>query len=155
MSQPKELIVTWQDIHRDCYELAKKQKNRTWKKIIGISRGGLVPCAILARELSILHVETICISSYNYQKQGELVLIKGLENEDGSDCLVVDDLVDTGKTTKMIRNMLPKSKLVTVYAKELAKNLVDDYVKDVEQDVWIQLPWDLKLAYNAPLIKQS
>jgi xanthine phosphoribosyltransferase len=42
-----------------------------------------------------------------------------------------------------------------VYAKPQGKPLVDHYVTDIEQDTWIQLPWDMELAYSAPLAEQK
>jgi xanthine phosphoribosyltransferase len=41
-----------------------------------------------------------------------------------------------------------------VYAKPQGKPLVDKYVTDIEQDTWIQLPWDMELAYSKPLAEK-
>ncbi|SUH04994.1 xanthine-guanine phosphoribosyltransferase [Salmonella enterica subsp. enterica] len=100
-----------------------------WKGIIAVSRGGLVPGALLARELGIRHVDTVCISSYDHDNQRELKVLKRAEG-DGEGFIVIDDLVDTGGTAVAIREMYPKAHFVTIFAKPAGRPLVDDYVID-------------------------
>ena len=45
--------------------------------VIGITRGGLVPATIVARELGVRMIDTVCVVSYDHQTQGELRLLKG------------------------------------------------------------------------------
>ncbi len=102
--------VTWDQLHRDAKALAwRLLEQGPFKGIIGVARGGLVPAAIVARELNIRLVDTLCICTYQGREQtgGEEVL-KAIEG-DGDGWLVVDDLVDTGNTATIIRNMLPKA----------------------------------------------
>jgi xanthine phosphoribosyltransferase len=103
-------------------------------------------------------IETVCIASYeNYQNQGELRLIKGVAPEvkalaaQGKGVLIVDDLVDTGKTARMVRELLPKAHFATVYAKPMGRPLVDTYITEVSQDTWIYFPWDTGLAFVPPI----
>ena len=56
-----------------------------------------------------------------------------------------------GVTARAIRELFPKARFITLYAKPQGRELVDEYVADVEQDTWIQLPWDMQLNYVAPL----
>ncbi len=152
--QNKEFFVSWEEFHRATKELAQRQLPvDQWKGIIAVSRGGLVPAGILARELGIRYIDTVCISSYDHTNQRNLTVLKGADT-DGEGFLVVDDLVDTGNTAVKIREMFPKAKFVTVYAKPQGKPLVDEYVADVEQDTWIQFPWDMELHYSMPLVEQ-
>ena len=122
-----------------------------------MTRGGLVPAAIVARELGIRVIETICVASYSHQSQGELRLLKGVAesvmklNGGGSRVLIVDDLVDTGKTAKMVREILPKAHFATVYAKPMGRPLVDTFITEVSQDAWIFFPWDTGLAFQPPI----
>ena len=68
--------VSWDQLHRDSKALAWRliDKGQSWDKIIAIVRGGLVPAAIIARELDIHYVDTVCVSSYTLKEQGELKL---------------------------------------------------------------------------------
>ena len=84
---------------------------------------------------------------------GEEVL-KAIEG-DGDGWLVVDDLVDTGNTATIIRNMLPKAHFATLYSKPAGKPLVDTFITEVSQDTWILFPWDSEVQYTAPLVEQN
>ena len=150
-------FVSWEDLHRDARLLAKRQLPAAqWRGIIAVSRGGLVPAAILARELDVRLVDTICVSSYDHQQQRELSILKhAISENDGEGCLIVDDLVDTGETARVIRDLFPKARFITLYAKPQGRELVDEYIADVEQETWIQLPWDMQLNYVAPLAESE
>jgi xanthine phosphoribosyltransferase len=65
--------------------------------------------------------------------------------------LIVDDLVDTGKTAGIVRDILPRAHFATVYAKPAGRPLVDTFVTEVSQDTWIYLPWDMSLQFTPPI----
>ncbi|MDF3917234.1 MULTISPECIES: xanthine phosphoribosyltransferase [Salinicola] len=145
--------VSWDQIHRDVRALCHQLVERDFQGIVAITRGGLIPAALIARELNIRLIDTVCIKSYDEQSQGQLDVMKGVDH-DGDGWLLVDDLVDTGKTARAVREMLPKAHFVTVYAKPEGRPLVDQYLTEVAQDCWIQFPWDLGHAYVEPLVDQ-
>lgn len=156
----KSFPVSWEQFHRDAKALAWRlnDQGREWKAIVCITRGGLVPAAIIAREIGIRQIETVCIASYHdYDRQGELQVLKeitpALREEDGEGILIVDDLTDTGKTAALVRAMLPKAHFATVYAKPKGRPLVDTFITEVSQDTWIYFPWDLGLSFQAPIGK--
>ena len=125
---------------------------RPWSRIVAVTRGGLVPAAIIARELEIRLVDTVCVSSYNVRNQGELCLLKETNPEGATeDWLIVDDLVDTGKTARFVRQMLPRAHFATVYAKPEGRPFVDTFITEVSQDTWILFPWDSEVAYAEPI----
>ena len=117
----------------------------------------MVPAAIIARELGIRTVETICIASYHeYKDQGQLEVIKGIDSsmvgeDGGKGVLVIDDLTDTGATAKKVREMLPNAHIATVYAKPTGVPMADTFVTEVSQDTWIYFPWDMEMSYVAPI----
>lgn len=145
------LAVTWADFHRDARLLAERQQHLgPWRGIVAISRGGLVPAGIVARALNIRFVETISVVTYDQastgdeQALGEPIVTKpAAAAGDGEGFLVVDDLVDTGTTARVVRAMLPKARFVCVYAKPAGRGLADDVVTEVTQDTWIVLPWEV------------
>lgn len=150
------LTVSWEQLHRDSRTLAAKIMERdNIKGLILVSRGGLVPAAIVARELEIRNVDTICIASYEEEKQEESARIIKCPEGDGEGYVVIDDLVDSGNTGRIIRKMLPKAYFATVYAKPKGQAVVDSFVVPVEQNVWILFPWDLEMQPNVPLIKRK
>jgi len=146
--------VSWEQLHRDARALAwRLAEQEPWQRIVAITRGGLVPAAIVSRELEVRLVDTICVSSYDHQSQGKLTILKSIEGDgDGEGTLIVDDLVDTGRTAKVVRELLPKAHLATVYAKPAGRPLVDTFVTEVSQDTWIHFPWDLELQFVKPIV---
>src|SRR4029450_913079 len=145
MSPPgyqKNFPVTWEELHRNAKALAWRLIEKgPWKGIVAITRGGLVPAAIVARELEVRLIDTVCIASYDDRNQGQINILKGVAG-DGTGWLIIDDLVDTGKTAKAVRDMLPKAHFATVYAKPAGRPLVDTFITEVSQDTWILCPWD-------------
>ena len=148
----KTYPISWDQLHRDSKALAWRLLEYDYfKGIIAITRGGLVPASIVARELDIRLIETVCVSSYDWQDQrGEIEILKPLQM-DGEGWLLIDDLVDTGRTARSVREMLPKAHFATVYAKPLGRPLVDTYVTEVSQDTWILFPWDAESQYVQPI----
>lgn len=146
--------VSWETMQRDVRTLARRLMPATqWTGIIAVSRGGLAPAAVLARELGIRHVDTVCISSYDHDNQRDLHVLKKADT-DGEGFIVIDDLVDTGGTAKAIRDMYPKARFVTVYAKPQGKPLVDDFVTEVPQGTWIEQPWDMAEVFIKPICEE-
>lgn len=140
--------VSWTDLHRDARALAWRLTTiGPFTKIVAVARGGLAPAAIIARELDIRNVDTVCIVSYAdgdggiADQRGSINILKGLES-DGEGLLVIDDLVDSGETARAVKAMLPKAHIATVYAKPAGLSAVDTYVTTVSQDTWIVFPWD-------------
>lgn len=153
-----EIIISWPELHRDARYLCEMLHAKgPWNGIIAITRGGLVPTALIARELDIRLIDTVCITSYGpsvsaaeERHQGNLRVLKLVEG-DGEGFLLVDDLVDTGKTAAFVRERLPKAHFATLYAKPLGRPLVDTYVKEFKQHKWIFFPWDIDYKFSLPI----
>ena len=126
--------------------------------MIAITRGGLVPAAIVARELGVRIIDTVCIASYDHTKQGDLKVLKGISADTaalgggtGKGLLIVDAIVDTGKTGRLVRDLMPEAHFATVYAKPKGRPLVDTFITEVSQDTWIFFPWHPGLAFRPPI----
>ena len=145
--------VSWDQLHRDSRALAwRLAELGPWTSVVAVTRGGLVPAAIVARELDIRLIDTVCVASYDHTRQGALTVLKPPVG-DGAGALIVDDLVDTGSTARLVRDLLPKAHFAAVYAKPAGKPMVDTFVTEVSQDTWIYFPWDLGLAFQEPIAK--
>jgi xanthine phosphoribosyltransferase len=158
--QPQKAFpVSWDQFHRDTRALVWRLAGvGPFQAIVCVTRGGLVPAAIVARELDIRLIETVCVVSYNHTIQGELKVLKGVAANivaigggRGKGVLTVDDLVDTGKTAKVVRELLPDAHFATVYAKPMGRPMVDTFITEVSQDTWIYFPWDTGLAFQPPI----
>jgi xanthine phosphoribosyltransferase len=154
----KGFHVSWDQIHRDSRALAWRLDGQgpdggAWRAVVAVTRGGMAPAMIVSRELGIRAVDTISVRSYDHQSQTEAEIIKppdaGLMG-DGTGILIIDDLVDSGRTLELVRRLLPRAHFATVYAKPKGKPQVDTYVTEVSQDTWIFFPWDMALQYVEP-----
>ena len=150
--------VTWDQLHRDAKALAWRLHTLgPWTGIVAITRGGLIPAAIIARELECRLIETISVVTYDEESKGEPVVTKPATAAwvEGEGWLIIDDLVDTGTTAKLVRALLPKAHFATVYAKEAGKPVVDTFITEVSQDTWILFPWDTEPQFVAPLARKQ
>ena len=154
----KMFPVSWHELHRDAKALAwKLVTGGPWHGIIAITRGGLVPAAIVARELDVRLIDTVSIASYDHMTQHAGRIIKGVSASVTKDpetlkrWLIVDDLVDTGGTARLVRELLPGAHFAAVYAKPAGKPMVDTYVTEVSQDTWIMFPWDTEPQFAPPI----
>ena len=154
----KGFHISWDQIHRDSRALAWRLDGHGpddggWKAVVAITRGGMAPAMIVSRELDIRTVDTISVKSYDHQSQAEAKVLKSPDAElmgDGSGILIVDDLVDSGKTLELVRLLYPKAHFATVYAKPKGRPMVDTFITEVSQDTWIFFPWDMALQYVQP-----
>lgn len=145
--------LSWTEFHRDCRALAQRLLDRPWRGIVGIARGGLIPATIIARELDIRLIDSLCIASYDHTRQGEPQLLKGIDG-DGEGLLLVDDLVDTGVTARFARQLLPRAELAAVYAKPRGRELAHHWQREFAQETWVHFPWDVDLTYREPLVSR-
>jgi xanthine phosphoribosyltransferase len=120
-----------------------------------------VPAALVARELDIRLIDTICVTSYDAgnegekagapaQQQGSVQVLKGVSGQ-GEGYLLIDDLVDTGRTAQAVRQLLPKAHFACLYAKPAGKSIVDTFVKEFKQTKWIHFPWDIEYKFATPI----
>ncbi len=159
----KGFHISWDQIHRDSRALAWRLDGRgpddgAWKAVVAITRGGMAPAMIVARELDIRTVDTISVVSYHSgggkaDQRREARVLKAPDAEmmgDGTGILIVDDLVDSGKTLELVRKLYPQAHFATVYAKPEGEPQADTFITGVSQDTWIFFPWDMALQYVEP-----
>lgn len=158
----KKIYVTYEDIQRDTQELYNIIRNKTslnnnFDCIIGVARGGVIPATLLAYKLNIPTFKTIQIKSYDNNdnkiptnfSSGTLPLLDELNKY--NNILIVDDLVDTGKTLqafkmlyeylKDIVNLTTNIKFACLYYKQ-SSEFIPDYYSSMVDDKWIVFPWE-------------
>ena len=157
-----DIVISWPELHRDtrilCHALMEKGP---FKGIIAIAPGGMIPAAPVARELEVPLLHRICASSYDESEESgtqntrsDVKILKGVDH-DGEGYLLIDDLVDTGSTARVIRKLLPKAYFATLYAKPMGREIVDLCVKEFSQDKWIYFPWDIDYKFVPPIKKNA
>ena len=159
----KGFHVSWDQMHRDSRALAWRLDGQgpddgAWRAVVAITRGGMAPAMIVARELDIRTVDTISVKSYHSgggkaDQRRDAEVLKSPDTDmmgDGTGILIVDDLVDSGKTLELVRSLYPKAHFATVYAKPQGEPQVDTFITGVSQDTWIFFSWDMALQYVEP-----
>ena len=138
----KQVFLSYHDIHTDCIELAKKIKKKYKpEKLILISRGGLIPGSVIANYLGIQDVDVIALKTYADRKRSkEIKVYKRIKSE--KKLVVIDDLVDSGETAKIVKEMMPNSKFVVLYAKTSGKKQADLHLYDFKDSDWLVFPWE-------------
>jgi xanthine phosphoribosyltransferase len=156
--------VTWDQLHRDARALAWRLIDQgPFAGVVAVTRGGLIPAAIVARELDIRLVESVSVVTYQVsaetrqdEERGEPVVTKPpVAAGDGTGFLVIDDLVDSGATARAVRSLLPHAHYACVYAKPAGRPVVDTFITEVSQDTWILFPWDSAPQFVAPLAHRN
>ena len=155
----KAFPVSWDQFHRDARALAwRLSAAGPFAALVCITRGGMVPAAIVARELGVRVIETVSIVSYREDNsQGDVHILKAISPDllaraaAGEKILVIDDLVDSGATARAVRQILPTAHFAAIYAKPAGRETIDSFVTEVSQDTWIYFPWDMGFAFQPPL----
>lgn len=152
--------VTWDQLHRDARSLAERLVTLgPFRGIVAITRGGMIPAAIIARELDCRLVESLSVAQYEGEGaslQGNAHVLKPAPSAgDGEGFLVIDDLVDTGVTARLVRTLLPRAHFACLYAKPAGRDVADTFVAEVPQSTWILFPWDTAPLFVPPLAKQG
>lgn len=149
---PQTRPLGWAEIHRNSKKLAARLAGKgPFKGLLAIARGGAVPAALLAYDLDMHVIETTTVAGYSDYDGAASVPVRGEAVQvlkeavglgDGTGWLVVDDLVDTGRTIAFLREKYPKAFYVTLYAKPKGAPFVDLYIEDLPQDLWVYFPWE-------------
>ena len=140
-----DLAISWEDFHKKSHTLGLRLKEvGPWKGIISVTRGGMIPAGIVAQEVEVKNIQTLCIETYSHQEQSREPIFHHtpkIENE-GEGWIVIDELSDTGNTFKTIREIFSKAHYACVYTKPDGESQVDTFVESVSQDTWIYFPWE-------------
>jgi xanthine phosphoribosyltransferase len=144
----KTIPVSWAELHRAARSLAREVGPRgAWRGIVAVARGGLVPAAVVARELGLRHIEVLAVASYEDRTRGTVSVLSDTGAlaktcGDGAGWLVIEDIADTGNTLKAVRRILPNAHVAVLYVKPDGRPLTDSFVIEVAQDDWVEFPWD-------------
>jgi xanthine phosphoribosyltransferase len=147
VSHTKREAISWLQIKEDSLNLADLIRHKARAplptRILAVTRGGLIPASLVARALGITQIETIGLASYEGEKHsGVITELKKADTAYLKDTIIVDDLVDTGKTFEYLRPRTSECIFATLYAKPMGEKMTDFYVKSFDQECWIDFPWE-------------
>lgn len=149
MTNVSKIYLSWQDIETDCRKLCAHITAHNFKAVLGIARGGVVPSLIITKMLDILIYDIIGIAAYDgCQQKDNISLLKPASDEiethcpNGKGLLIVDDLVDTGRTIEFVKNIYPEAYIAVPYTKPLGEPYADIFIKSFQQNEWLVFPWE-------------
>ena len=144
-------FVSWKEFTDDTLTIVEKIKKskKSFKGIVAINTGGLVPSAILSQALDIDTIESFDVVPHSNSKSAGLDSFKVLVSpkqaleDKGEDWLVINNVVGGGGSSEYVLSKLPNSLIITVYIKSSTnKKLVDIYAKEVDDAKWLVMPWE-------------
>lgn len=143
---------TWNQTYKMLLDIADRIRDGSFKPdaIIGVSRGGLLPARILSDLLNNANLATVGAELYVgiSERKSEPRITQPLSaNVKVKSVLVVDEVTDTGRSLKLVREHVKEQgatmvRTATIYCKPWSKMKPDYYEK--ETDRWIVFPWELK-----------
>lgn len=140
--------LSWSQFHRDCGVLAERirQSGRKYDKLLCITRGGVFVGGLLAHMLAVRNITTIALQLYNFDQQGQVV--EQLSAPDmplpGSRILVIDDLLDSGRTLAYIVDKWAEEyqlDIAVLYDKG-GGDIRPDFISVRIPDEWVSFPWE-------------
>lgn len=137
-----KIILTWGDIELQTNDLAEQLKYSRFDGIIAVTKGGMIPAALLAKKLGIDLIETVCIKSYTADNNREQIELIKMTPYPERNWLIVDDLVDSGNSFRYLRKYLPNSMYAVLYAKPHGMSHTDYYSMEMAQEEWLVFPWE-------------
>ncbi len=148
--------ITWNDIELTSEKMFLQitESRINFDYIVGIGGSGLVHALLLSKKMNVPLIP-VMLSSYNgrERKPVEIKTTLGIENDalEGKSVLIVDDIIASGDTLKIIKEHLvgiynpAEIKTAVAYvSKKLCIQYPDFYAEEYvrNDDEWILFPWD-------------
>ncbi len=131
----------------DAWRLAKKLRAdfKNYPHIYCLARGGYSFGSVVGNCFERNDIPSLMVKSYAGEESGELTINSEIPLEllqsGGKDMLILDDLFDTGKTVRRLKEILPNAIFAAVYAKPQGEVVADFFLRRVP-DIWIVFPWE-------------
>jgi len=128
-----DYIVTWTEFYKGVKKLYRQVRwnRKKYRKILAIGRGGVTLGNVMGWLLR-LPVEVQVVSNYRYRNR---IRHDSIVCED-SDVLVIDDIIDTGVTTKRVKSD------IMVFVKKRDVPSLKYYAIEIKQNQWVSFPWE-------------
>ena len=146
----EKLYYSYDMFKIDALELSFLCKNFTSDAILGIARGGLTLSHFMSQVLNQRNVFTLNTISYDGRIQKDNVEVFNIPSlEKFRKVLIVDDIIDSGKTIEKVMILLKKGypniefKVASLFYKEDALVKPDFTIN--KADKWIDFFWEVDL----------
>lgn len=153
--------LTWQGFEDACRQIAQQIADSGWipDLIVAIARGGMLPAGAISYALGVKANGAINVEFYTGvgKTMAEPEILEpymDISSLEGKRVLIVDDVADSGKTLKLIMDLISEKGLsmggdsakvdarsATIYLKPTSI-IKPDYVFK-QTDKWINFPWSV------------
>ncbi len=158
MADAPELDLTWKGIEDAVSRATPTLAPMRFKHLVAITRGGLIPTALLANTLNIRDIGCIMARSYKDDRSRESVKVSRPPCSfvyNNPQTLFVDDITDTGHTMAVIARMYPNAWRFALVTKPQGRPYVSGCAISVNQDVWVNFPWENTQKEGVHLCEES
>lgn len=145
-------VPSWKQIYDMLLALADKINAEGFKPdvIVGVCRGGWPPARVISDLLENAELANVKAEFYLGvgETKGEPVITQPVSTSVlGKKVLVVDEVADTGKSLRLVKEHLMERgavevKIATIYYKPWSIVIPDYYEKETSR--WIVFPWEVK-----------
>jgi hypoxanthine phosphoribosyltransferase len=140
------------------HRIAKQIEGIDFDWYVAISRGGLIPAALLSQITGQRNIDTICVSRYDEnkkEKEIDCMDCKNFKHLRNQNVLIIDDLLDHGRTMDYVINIIkmygPKRlNTAVLYWKERSIIEPDFYISMCENNMWINFNWEKDQDFVLP-----
>ena len=157
---PDREVLTWERFGTASRELTEQIVASGWMPdlVVAIARGGLIPAGAISYAMDVKAVGTMNVEFYTgvgetLDEPQLLPPLMDVSAMDGKRVLVVDDVADSGKTLKMVMDLIDEhglsldgetnvkvdARCAVIYKKPVSI-IEPDYVW-CDTDKWINFPW--------------
>ena len=144
----KEYLV-WSKVDEAIWTLVDHvRKEYNVDIIVGIARGGLIPAVRMSHIMDNILMRVMDVKFYtDIERHTEMpeITVPLTEPVQGKNVLIVDDVADTGKTLKVVKEDIiqkgARDVRIAVIAKK-PKSIVDPDYYIFQTDKWIIFPWE-------------
>jgi hypothetical protein len=152
MNDVKRIYLSWQDVDKMITGMLSRLQPFNFDMVIAITRGGIVPAAIIAERLAIQQVLVASVAFYE-DEEHDLDWPVFMQFPDdsllrGQHALIVDDIWDRGKqimsVTERVKYAGGRSHSVVLHYKPHRSQFPDKApdLYGAQTEDWIIYPWD-------------
>ena len=157
-ARPDKEVLSWERFGNACRELALQVKDSGFEPevLIAVARGGLLPGGALSYALGVKLADAINVEFYTdvHETLPDPVLLAPMLDTDSirdKRVLVVDDVVDSGRTLALVLDILARhgaqARSAVIYAKPTT--VIEPDFAWAHTDRWIVFPWSAQPPVTA------
>lgn len=149
-----KLQMQWEDVEEAIARLLGQFKEDAYTPtfIVGVAKGGVIPASLIHQHYPDAAFGIVHMKSYGGEflaREPEFVGINSFNAPDAQSTLIIDDILDSGRSYDFLRSQFPNS---TYAFMSVRHNKVTEvkYHGWIWGEGWVDFPWERKLAPIVP-----